>query len=105
MIVDRHLSIRYYNSLALQLLAAGETLEDAIDTDREKAQVFLEKIETEIQHLTALVSELLELSRIESGLVPMMIEPVETEQLVREVMARMLPQAQRHRVALRTNIQ
>ncbi len=88
---------------SVRLLA--ETLEDAIDTDREKAQVFLEKIETEIQHLTALVSELLELSRIESGLLPMMIEPVEAEQLVREVMARMLPQAQRHRVALRTNIQ
>lgn len=87
---------------SVRLLA--ETLEDAIDTDREKAQVFLEKIETEVEHLTALVSELLELSRIESGLVPMMIEPVEAEQLVREVMARMLPQAQRHRVALRTDI-
>ncbi len=88
---------------SVRLLA--ETLEDAIDTDREKAQVFLEKIETEIQYLSALVSELLELSRIESGLLPMMIEPVEAEQLVREVMARMLPQAQRHRVSLRTNIQ
>ncbi|MBV9230755.1 MAG: hypothetical protein JOZ18_15710 [Chloroflexi bacterium] len=88
---------------SVRLLA--ETLEDAIDTDRDKAQTFLEKIETEVQHLTALVSELLELSRIESGLVPMVIEPVEAEQLVREVMARMLPQAQRHRVTLRTEIQ
>jgi len=35
----------------------------------------------------------------------MVIEPVEAEQLVREVMARMLPQAQRHRVTLRTEIQ
>ncbi|GAC1614348.1 MAG: hypothetical protein NVS4B7_06390 [Ktedonobacteraceae bacterium] len=47
----------------------------------------------------------MELSRIESGLVPMLIEPVESEQLVREVMARMLPQAQRHRLVLRTEIQ
>ncbi len=81
-----------------------ETLEEAIDTDREKAQIFLEKIETEVMHLTALVSELLELSRIESGLVPMVIEPVEAAQLVHEVMARMLPQAQRHRVTLHTEI-
>ncbi|GAC1378371.1 MAG: ATP-binding protein [Ktedonobacteraceae bacterium] len=88
---------------SVRLLA--ETLEDAIDTDRDKAQLFLEKIETEVQHLTGLVSELLELSRIESGLVPMLIEPVESEQLVREVMARMLPQAQRHRLVLRTEIQ
>jgi len=88
---------------SVRLLA--ETLEEAIDTDREKAQVFLEKIETEVQHLTSLVTELLELSRIESGQVPMLIEPVAAQQLVREVMARMLPQAQRHRVALRTDIQ
>src|SRR5258707_99615 len=87
---------------SVRLLA--ETLEEAIDTDRDKAQMFLEKIETEVMHLTGLVTELLELSRIESGLVPMVIEPVEAGQLVREVMARMLPQAQRHRVTLRTEI-
>ncbi len=88
---------------SVRLLA--ETLEEAIDTDRDNAQMFLEKIETEVQYLNELVTELLELSRIESGLVPMMIEPVEAERLVREVMARMLPQAQRHRVMLRTDIQ
>ncbi len=88
---------------SVRLLA--ETLEDAIDTDRDKAQTFLERIETEVMHLTALVSELLELSRIESGLVPMAIEPVEAGPLVHEVMARMLPQAQRHRVRLCTEIQ
>lgn len=88
---------------SVRLLA--ETLEEAIDTDREKAQEFLEKIETEVYHLTSLVTELLELSRIESGQVPMLLEPVAAQQLVREVMARMLPQAQRHRVALRTDIQ
>jgi two-component system phosphate regulon sensor histidine kinase PhoR len=35
----------------------------------------------------------------------MAIEPVQAERLVREVMARMLPQAQRHRVMLRTEIE
>jgi len=87
---------------SVRLLA--ETLEDAIDTDRESAQTFVEKIEIETRYLTDLVSELLELSRIESGQVPMMIEPVRAEQLVRETMARMLPQAQRHRVVLHTDI-
>jgi len=87
----------------VRLLA--ETLEDAIETDPEKAQTFVEKIEIEVQYLTSLVSELLELSRIESGQVAMTIEPVQAEQLVRETMARMLPQAQRHRVALHTDIQ
>jgi two-component system phosphate regulon sensor histidine kinase PhoR len=81
-----------------------ETLEDAIDTDPEKAQIFVEKIETEVQYLTSLVSELLELSRIESGQADMVIEPIEAEKLVREAMARMLPLAQRHRVTLHTEI-
>ena len=88
---------------SVRLLA--ETLEEAIDTDPEKAQIFVERIQNEVEHLTDLVSELLELSRIESGQMPMIIEPVESEQLVREVMARMLPQAQRYRVTLRTEVQ
>nr|MDQ2717925.1 hypothetical protein [Chloroflexota bacterium] len=75
-----------------------ETLEDAIDTDPDKAQTFVEKIEVEVHYLSGLVADLLELSRIESGQLPMAIEPVEAEQLVWEAMARLLPQAQRHRV-------
>ena len=82
-----------------------ETLEETIDSDPDRAQTFVEKIDTEVQHLSALVSEILELSRIESGQVPMTIQPIQAEQLVREVMARMLPLAQRHRVMLRTEIE
>jgi two-component system phosphate regulon sensor histidine kinase PhoR len=82
-----------------------ETLEDVIDTDPDQAQTFIEKIETEVQNLTELVSEILELSRIESGQIPMSIEPIEAEKLVREVMARMLTLAQRFRVQLHTEIE
>jgi len=81
-----------------------ETLEDAIDTDPDRAQEFVGKIETEVQYLSELVAELLELSRIESGQTIMTIEPIEAERLVREVMARMLPLAQRHRVQIGTDI-
>src|SRR5579883_1318613 len=88
---------------SVRLLA--ETLEEAIDTDPERAQSFVERIENEIQHLTSLVSEILDLSRIESGQVSMNTEPVVAEHLVREVMARMLPLAQRQRVSLRTQIE
>jgi two-component system phosphate regulon sensor histidine kinase PhoR len=88
---------------SVRLLA--ETLEDTIDTDPDKAQEFVEKIENEVQYLSELVSELLELSRLESGQTMMTIEPIGAERLIREVMARMLPLAQRHRVQLVTNIQ
>ncbi len=87
---------------SVRLLA--ETLEDVIDTNPERAQEFVEKIETEVQYLSGLVAELLELSRLESGQTTMVIEPIEAERLVREVMARMLPLAQRHRVSLGTDI-
>lgn len=88
---------------SVRLLA--ETLEDVIDTDPEQAQAFVEKIEVETHYLTSLVTELLELSSLESGRVIMTIEPHEAELLVREVMARMLPLAQRHRVSLRTEVE
>ncbi len=88
---------------SIRLLA--ETLEDIIDSDPDKAQEFVEKIEVEAQYLNDMVSELLDLSRIESGQAAMSIEPIEAERLVREVMARMLPLAQRHRVQLRTDIE
>ena len=87
---------------SIRLIA--ETLEDIVDTDPDKAQEFVEKIEVEAQYLNDMVSELLDLSRIESGQAAMTIEPIEAERLVREVMARMLPLAQRHRVSLRTDI-
>jgi two-component system phosphate regulon sensor histidine kinase PhoR len=88
---------------SVRLLA--ETLEDVIDTSPERAQQFLEKIENEVAYLTGMVAELLELSRIESGQLPMTIEPVEAGQMVHEILARMLPQAQRHRVRLSTDVQ
>jgi len=88
---------------SVRLLA--ETLEDVIDTDPDKAQMFVEKIEKEVEYLSELVAELLELSRIESGQIIMTIEPVAAEQLVREILARMLPLAQRNRVRLRTAIE
>jgi two-component system phosphate regulon sensor histidine kinase PhoR len=88
---------------SVRLLA--ETLEDVVETDPDKAQMFVEKIENEVQHLSDLVAELLELSLIESGRVSINLEPVEAEMLVREIMARMLTLAQRHRVALRTQIE
>jgi two-component system phosphate regulon sensor histidine kinase PhoR len=88
---------------SVRLLA--ETLEDVIDTSPDRAQQFIEKIENEVEYLSGMVSELLELSRIESGQLPMTIEPVEAGQMVHEILARMLPQAQRHRVHLSTDIQ
>jgi two-component system phosphate regulon sensor histidine kinase PhoR len=83
----------------------AETLKDVIDMDPGRAHEFVEKIETEVQYLSELVEELLELSLLESGQTLMTIEPTKAETLVREAMARMLTLAQRRRVQLCTDIQ
>jgi two-component system phosphate regulon sensor histidine kinase PhoR len=83
----------------------AETLKDVIDMDPGRAHEFVEKVETEVQYLSELVEELLELSLLESGQTLMTIEPTKAETLVREAMARMLTLAQRRRVQLCTDIQ
>jgi two-component system, OmpR family, phosphate regulon sensor histidine kinase PhoR len=88
---------------SVRLLA--ETLKDVIDLDPARAHEFVEKIETEVQYLSELVEELLELSLLESGQITIAIEPTKADTLVREVLARMLLQAQRRRVQLHTDIQ
>ena len=88
---------------SVRLLA--ETLKDVIDMNPDRAHEFVEKIETEVQYLSELVEELLELSLLESDQTLMTIESVKAETLVREVMARMLAMAQRRRVQLGTDIQ
>lgn len=88
---------------SVRLLA--ETLKDVIDMNPHRAHEFVEKIETEVQYLSELVEEVLELSLLESDQTIMTIESVKAETLVREVMARMLAMAQRRRVQLGTDIQ
>ncbi len=63
------------------------------DVDAQKH--FLSQMETEIDNLTQLVQELLELSRIESGLFTLQKNPIQPCVLVRDAAQRMQVQAQR----------
>jgi len=53
------------------LKALAETLRDSALDDPQMARHFLDRIKTEVEALTQMVQELLELSRIESGKVPL----------------------------------
>ena len=57
------------------LKALVETLHDGALDDPPAAQRFLSRMETEVDALTQMVEELLELSRIESGRVPLKMSP------------------------------
>lgn len=62
--------------------ALVETMEDGVDTEDQPE--FLRRIRQQVERLTTLVNELLDLSRIESGAITLQPEEVHLEELVAE---------------------
>lgn len=77
------------------LKALVETLDGGAIEDEEAARHFLALMNGEVDHLTQLVRELLELSRIESGQVPLTREPIAPDKLIELATARLATQAER----------
>jgi len=82
------------------LKALVETLRDGALEDPKAAGRFLNSVETEVDALTQMVQELLELSRVESGQVPMSIVPTDVRELLSRPAERLRPQAERAGLAL-----
>jgi two-component system phosphate regulon sensor histidine kinase PhoR len=82
------------------LKALVETLRDGALEDPPAARRFLNGMETEVDALTQMVRELLELSRIESGQVPFQIQSVAVEDVLLPPVERLRPQAERARLDL-----
>jgi two-component system phosphate regulon sensor histidine kinase PhoR len=77
------------------LKALVDTLRDGALDDPPAAQRFLNRMETEVDALTQMVQELLELSRIESGQVPFRLAPVNLGDVVLPPVERLQPLADR----------
>lgn len=77
------------------LKALAETLQEGALDDPPAARRFILRMETEIDNLTQLVNELLELSRIESGKVPLSFQRLRPCDLLRPAYERMALQAER----------
>ena len=80
------------------LKALTDTLQEGALDDPQAARRFLGKMETELDALTQMVSELLELSRIESGRVPLDLKPVSPDVILNQGRERMRVQAERKRL-------
>jgi two-component system phosphate regulon sensor histidine kinase PhoR len=78
-----------------------ETLQDGALEDPPAARRFLDSIEIEVDTLVHLVSELLELARIESGKVPLVLKTARPEELLAQSSERLGLQAERGRLELR----
>jgi two-component system phosphate regulon sensor histidine kinase PhoR len=87
---------------AVRLLA--ETLQAALARDPAAARDFAAQIGAEVDHLSQLVAELLELARIESGKLALRREPTELAGLVEIALERMQPLAKRQGVTLRAEV-
>ena len=82
------------------LKALAETLQEGALDDPPAARRFLLRMETEIDNLTQLVNELLELSKIESGKVPLSFHRIQPCELLRPAYERMALQAERAGIAI-----
>ncbi len=77
------------------LKALVETLRDGALYDGPMAERFLTQMDAEVDSMTQMVRELLELSRIESGKVPLHLAPTTVADLVNPAVERLQPQAER----------
>lgn len=77
------------------LKALVETLHDGALNDPPAARRFLSRMETEIDALSQMVQELLELSRIESGQVPLRLKACHVEEVILPAVERLQAQADR----------
>jgi two-component system phosphate regulon sensor histidine kinase PhoR len=82
------------------LKALTETLQEGAIDDPQAAKMFLGRMQVEVEGLSQLVQELLELSRIESGRVALRRETTDVVQLVRQAAERLQPQASRQGIGL-----
>src|SRR6266498_4702758 len=83
------------------LKALAETLQDGALDDPPAARRFIDQIQIEVDALTQMVTELLELSRIESGQLSLDPRPVAPYDLLDSAAKRMALQAERAGLALR----
>lgn len=81
-----------------------ETLKEGAIEDKQAAADFLSRIEGEADRMTQMVSEITELSRIETGRAELRMTPLNLKLLVEEVAAQLNPLAQRHQVIITTDL-
>jgi two-component system phosphate regulon sensor histidine kinase PhoR len=87
------------------LKSVVETLQSGALDDREASLAFLEQADGEIDRLVQMVEELLQLSRIESGEVPLAAKPVEMGAILGLAVGRLQPQAEKRGLQLELDLE
>ena len=82
------------------LRALVETLQDGAADDPDSRNEFLHGIEVEVERMSQMIAELLDLARIESGMADLNLAQVDLNQVIAPAADRLRAQAARHEVAL-----
>ena len=80
--------------------AMAEAIEDGLVADDHEVVRYIERIRREVDHISELVDDLFELSRIEAGSLELQVEPVAVDELISEALAQATPVAQQQGVQL-----
>jgi two-component system phosphate regulon sensor histidine kinase PhoR len=81
-----------------------ETLKGGAIKDKEVSKDFLARIDDEVDRLTQMVSELTELSRIETGRAEFRVSPTDLNLLIEEVVTQMNPLAKKQQITIAANL-
>ena len=84
--------------------AMVETLQDTALDDKKTAKDFLTRIDNEVNRLTQMVSEITELSRIESGRAELRKEPININLLIQDVITQINPLADSQHLIINTSL-
>jgi two-component system phosphate regulon sensor histidine kinase PhoR len=84
--------------------AIVETLKDGAIEDKKVAGEFLERVDIEVDKLSQMISELMELSCIESRKAILDKKPLDLNQLILDTIAHFSPQTERHRLTVKLNL-
>jgi signal transduction histidine kinase len=82
------------------IMSFASILSDIDDLPLEESARFVSHIQDETDHMARLVSDLLELSRIETGHFSVYVEPVQLDALVADVASKLRPRARSHDLEL-----
>jgi two-component system phosphate regulon sensor histidine kinase PhoR len=86
------------------LKALTETLQDGALDDPQMARHFLTRMETEVDSMSLMVQELLELSRIESGKFPLNLISITPNEIIKSAVDRLSLQAERNGLSLQLSL-
>ncbi|MBN1188515.1 MAG: HAMP domain-containing protein [Dehalococcoidales bacterium] len=85
--------------------AVVETLQDGAIEERSTALDFLNRINAEVDSMTQMINELIEISRLETGKAVLHREPLDLNSLIREIADYLDPQAKRKNIILDSSLQ